>query len=60
MILLCCIDYLLILWFDILHAVAELNRASNCIAADSDYFEVFAVPFAQMLWAKGRAQGILN
>jgi len=49
MILLCCIDYLLILWFDILHAVAELNRASNCIAADSDYFEVFAVPFAQML-----------
>jgi len=30
---LCCI--LFVFWFDILHAIAELNRASQWIAANS-------------------------
>jgi len=34
----CCI--LLIFWFDILHAIADLNKDSHCIAAHSEYFEV--------------------
>jgi len=35
---LCCL--LLVFWFDILHTIAELNRDSHCIAANSEYFEV--------------------
>ena len=42
----------LIFWFDILHSVAELNKASYCIAANSDYLEVFAVWIVMMLRAK--------
>jgi len=38
-----CVACLLVLWFDILHAIAELNRASHCIAVNSDYFLVTAV-----------------
>jgi len=50
---LCCI--LAIFWFDILHAIAELNRASHCIAANSEYFEGSAVSAVMILWANGRA-----
>jgi len=32
----------------VLHAIAELNRASHCIAANSDCFEVFAVSIVMM------------
>jgi len=30
-------------WPPLLHAIAELNRASHCIVVTSDYFEVSAV-----------------
>jgi len=49
-----CWSFVLVFLFDIFHAVAELNRISYCIAADSDYFEVSAVSIVTMLWAKGR------
>jgi len=45
---LCC---LLIFCFHILHVTAGLNR-SHCIAANSDYLEVFAVSIVIKLWAK--------
>jgi len=44
---LCCI--LLVFRFDILHPIAELNRASHCIAANSQYFEVSIVSIVVML-----------
>jgi len=48
--------YILVVFgLDILHAIANLNRASHCIAADSEYFEVFVVSIVVMLWAIGRA-----
>jgi len=50
---LCCV--LLGFWFDILNAIAELNRASHCIAANNQYFEVSVVSIVMMLWANGRA-----
>jgi len=49
---LCCI--LLVFWFDILHAIAELDRASHCIAANSEYFDVSVVSIVVILWANGR------
>jgi len=47
---------LLFFWFEILHAIAELNKASHCIAANSEYFEVSIGSIVMMLWAYGRAQ----
>jgi len=42
-------SFVLHTYFDILHAIAKLIRASHCIAANSDHFEVFAVSFVLML-----------
>jgi len=41
----------LVFCFDILHAIAELNRASHCIIPKNVYFEVSAVSIVMMLWA---------
>ena len=49
---LCCI--LLVFWFDILHAIAELNRTSHCIATNIEYFEVSTVSIVMILWANSR------
>jgi len=40
---------LLVFWFDILDAISELNRASHCIAANSEYYEVSVVSIVMML-----------
>jgi len=42
-------SYLLVFWFDILQAIAKLNRASPCIAANSEYFEVSMMSIVMML-----------
>jgi len=31
---------MLVFWFDILHAIAKLKRASHCIVANSEYFQI--------------------
>ena len=42
---------LLAFWFDIVHAVAELDRASHCIATNGEYFEVSTAGVAKpALW----------
>jgi len=46
-----CGAYLLVVWFDILRAIAELNRASHFIAAYSEYFEICVVSIVIILWA---------
>jgi len=42
-----------LVWYLTRHSWAY--RASHCIAAISDYSEVFAVSIVTMLWATGRA-----
>ena len=48
-----CVAYLLVFWFDILHAIAKYNRTSHCIAANSEHFEVSIVSIVMILWAIG-------
>jgi len=38
-----------ILLVQILRVITELNKVSYCISADSEYFEVSAVPMVMML-----------
>jgi len=38
-----CVAYFLVVWYDMSHAIVELNRASHCIASNIKYFEVSVV-----------------
>jgi len=47
--------HLLVFLCDILHAIAKLNKASPCVAANSEHFDVSMLSTVMMLWACGRA-----